>query len=371
MRLFSLLFISLTVFALVLSASRDGGSSSSSKATGAFWLEPLAVVEDDDAHIGGAESPDAAELTDSAEPAEPAAHAAPAEPAEPAEPSEPADEVDTLVAAPSLQPAAWAPPPGCCWFPAPATSASAALVLDEASATVLYEHEGHRRLVPASLTKVATAMVVLDSGISLDTPVVIDVDSRLMRGSSVMGIRPGDRFTVRDLLYGLMLPSGNDAALALGRAISGADEAFVHEMNALAERLGLHDTHFTNAHGLHNRDHYSSAYDLAMLSRYAMANPTFVEIAGAREWLALGPRPVLVRNVNLFLDYAGSDGVKTGFTNRAGRTMIASAVRDGRRIYVVLLNAPNRDADTWRLMDWAFNNSVPVDAGEPSVAALR
>ena len=212
-------------------------------------------------------------------------------------------------------------------------------------------------------------MVVLESGMSLDTVVEVNVDSRTMYGSSVMGLEPGDRVTVRDLLYGLMLPSGNDAAIALGRAVSGSDAAFVAEMNAFAARLGLSDTHFTNPHGLTARDHYSSAYDLAVLSRYAMANPTFAEIAGADEWLVLAPRPIQLRNVNLFLQYPGGDGVKTGFTNRAGKTVIASAQRDGRRIYVVLLNAPNREQDAAALMDWAFNNSVP--SLNASAAALR
>lgn len=272
----------------------------------------------------------------------------------------PATSVATPVAevAPALVPAAWAERPACCWFPAPALSASAAVVLDEASGEVVFEQDAHRRLAPASLTKVATAMVVLESGIGLDTVVTTDVDSTLMYGSSVMGLEPGDQFTVRDLLYGLLLPSGNDAALALGRAVAGSDAAFVAMMNDLVERLGLTDTHFANAHGLGSRDHYSSAYDLALLSRYAMTDPTFAETVRTPSWVATGSRTIELPNVNPFLAYPGADGLKTGYTNRAGKTLIASATRDGHRLYAVLLNAPDRDGDAWKLMDWAFDNST-------------
>lgn len=270
----------------------------------------------------------------------------------------PTDEAEPADVAPSLIPAAWGEAPACCWFSAPALSASAAVVLDEASGAVVFEQDAHRRLAPASLTKVAAAMVVLESGLDVDTLVTTDVDSTLMYGSSVMGLEPGDQFTVRDLLYGLMLPSGNDAALALGRAVAGSDDAFVAMMNDLVERLGLEDTHFTNPHGLGSRDHYSSAYDLAVLSRYAMTNPTFAEIVRTPSWIAMGSRTIELPNVNPFLAYPDADGLKTGYTNRAGKTLIASAMREGHRLYAVLLNAPDRDGDAWALMDWAFNNST-------------
>jgi len=257
-------------------------------------------------------------------------------------------------AGPSLQPAAWAPPPALRDLPVPSVSAAAAVVLDEASGAVLYEKQGDVRLPIASLTKIATAMAVLESGIPLDTVVTVDVDSRLMRGSSVMGLHAGDRFTVRDLLYGLMLHSGNDAALALARAVDGSDAAFVERMNGLVRRLGLENTHFVDPHGLASRNHYSTAHDLALLARYAMANPVFAELARADRWMAYGSREIPLESVNTFLQYPGADGVKTGFTYRAGRTLVASATRDGRRLLAVLLNAPQRDEDAAALLDWAF-----------------
>jgi D-alanyl-D-alanine carboxypeptidase len=171
-----------------------------------------------------------------------------------------------------------------------------------------------------------------------------------------MGLLPGDWFTLRDLLYGMMLPSGNDAALAIGRHLAGSDAAFIGEMNALAERLGLWDTHFANPHGLGARDHFTSARDLAMLSRYAMTVPGFADLVATPSWTANGSRGIALGNINTFLfNYPGADGLKTGYTRRAGPTLAASATRAGHRLFVVLLNAPARESDAYALMDWAFS----------------
>ena len=168
-----------------------------------------------------------------------------------------------------------------------------------------------------------------------------------MRGSTVMGLLPGDRFTLRDLLYGLMLPSGNDAALAIGRYVAGSDEAFVAEMNELVTRLGLSDSHFANPHGLGGVNHVTSAYDLAMLSRYGMSLPGFYDIVNTRHyWKAQGNRVIEVANITGFLRmYRGADGVKTGYTRNAGSTLAAGAWRDGHRLYAVILNSGSREAD--------------------------
>jgi D-alanyl-D-alanine carboxypeptidase len=230
------------------------------------------------------------------------------------------------------------------------------VVLDEASGEVLFAKDAHARLAPASLTKIATAVVALEKG-DLDAWVDVDVDSRTMRGSTVMGLIPGDRFRVRDLLLGMMLPSGNDAALAIGRHVSGSDEAFVAEMNSLARRLDLKDTSFTNAHGLGRAGHETSAYDLAVLSRYAMSIPGFYELISVRSWTAQGSRILSFFNINAFPDiYRGGDGIKTGYTRSAGPTLAASAVRDGRRLYAVVLNSPDRNGDAARILDWAYAN---------------
>jgi D-alanyl-D-alanine carboxypeptidase len=238
--------------------------------------------------------------------------------------------------------------------PPPAVSAMAAVVLDEASCAVLFDKDSDMHLAPASLTKIATALVAVQ-GTDLAATVTSDVDSRTMRGSTVMGLVPGDQFSLRDMLAGLLLPSGNDAALAIGRFVAGSDAAFVAQMNTLVAQLGLHDTHFANPHGLGGNGHYSSAYDLAVLARDLMSEPALAQIAGSTQWTARGSRSIQLGTLNgLLYTYSGADGVKTGYTRQAGRTLVASAMRDGHRLYVVLLNDQQRELDARRLLDWAF-----------------
>ena len=264
-----------------------------------------------------------------------------------------------LAARADIVPAPWAlPPVAVKSLPPPTTGARTALVLDGSSGSVMYQKDGERSLPPASVTKIATAILATEAG-SMDQWVTVDVDSRQMPGSSVMGLVPGDCFRLRDLLYGLMLPSGNDAALAIGRHIAGSDAAFVDRMNGLVQRLHLADTHFENPHGLDTAGHVASAHDLALLARYAMTIPDFTSVVGASRWTAQGSRTIPLTNTNAFLpSYPGADGVKTGFTDDAGRTLVASVTKNGRRVFVVLLNAPNRDADAKLLFDWAFANFV-------------
>ena len=239
---------------------------------------------------------------------------------------------------------------------APEVAASAAIVVDAASGAVLFEEDARRPLPPASLTKIATAIVAIE-GTDLDAWVVSNVDATAMPDSSVMGLRVGDCFTVRDLLYGLLLPSGNDAALVLARYIAGGEEAFVDRMHALLDRLRLGETGFIDPHGLGGDGHASSAYDLAMLTRYAMEIPEFREIVSTRLQTAHGSRTLHMRTGNYFLDrYAGADGVKTGFTEEAGPTFIASATREGQQLYAVVLNSPDRFTDAEQLLDWAFTS---------------
>lgn len=236
----------------------------------------------------------------------------------------------------------------------PAVSARAVAVVDAESGRVLYEVRGHERLSPASTTKIMTAILALEA-VPGDTAVVSTTDASRMIGSSVMGLRPGVPITVRDLLYGLMLPSGNDAALEIARAVSGDRAAFVALMNAKASELGLVDTQFMNPHGLDARGHYSSAYDLSMLTRYAMANEEFRRIVGARSYYLGLPSDYSINNGNSLLNtYPGAEGVKIGWTDRAGWTLVASAVRDGRRVFVTVLDSQDRDADAAALFDWAF-----------------
>jgi D-alanyl-D-alanine carboxypeptidase (penicillin-binding protein 5/6) len=258
-----------------------------------------------------------------------------------------------------MTPAAWASAPatiGGASLP-PFTTAQAALVLDEASAQVLYHKEGHTPLPPASLTKIVTAVVAIEKG-NLDEWVTVQVDSRKMVGSTVMGLRAGEQFTLRDLVYGLMLPSGNDAALAIARHISGSDMAFVAEMNALMKRLGLHESHFTNPHGLNAPGHVISPYDLAMLARYAMTLPAFREVVATPKYEAHGTRILkmgsMISGMLAWID--GADGVKSGFTEQAGKTLVFSAMRNGHRVFVVTMNSRMLEGETAELTEWAFGN---------------
>lgn len=270
-------------------------------------------------------------------------------------PTEPPPEFTAPAIAGPLEPAASADPPARrSYIVPPNVSADAALVMDEASGAILFEDNAHNPLRIASLTKIATAVVAIEQG-DLEREVEVGVDFREMPESSVMGLVPGDTFTLRDLLFGVMLASGNEAAIAVGEAISGSESAFVGEMNALMQRLGLEVSSYRNTHGLDEKGHMASAHDLAVLSRYAMSLDEFLPLAMEDEWTANGSREIRLVNRNpLVHDYDGADGVKVGFTDDAGRTIVGSASRDGHRVYVVLLNSRDSAGDAAQLLDWAF-----------------
>jgi D-alanyl-D-alanine carboxypeptidase (penicillin-binding protein 5/6) len=251
----------------------------------------------------------------------------------------------------------WGPAPGLVAgaSSAPAISGTAAIVIDEASGVTLFEKDVHAQIPPASLTKIMTALVALERG-RLDEVVEVKVDSRVMRGSTVMGLVPGERVTLEDLLYGMMLPSGNDAALAVADHISGSMEAFVVLMNRRAAELGMVNTQFSNPHGLDRGTHYSSAYDLAALARTAMQRQDFRTIADTKYRVVTGAIATYhLGTLNpLYGRVAGVDGVKTGYTRRARQTLVGSVTRDGHRVFVVVLQSPDRAADGTALLDWAF-----------------
>jgi D-alanyl-D-alanine carboxypeptidase len=235
----------------------------------------------------------------------------------------------------------------------PATSARAAAVVDDRCGGLIFSKDAHRRLAPASLTKIGAAVVALETADPSEV-VDINVDGFYYGDSTVMGLETGMRLTLRDLLYGLLLPSGNDAAVAIARHIAGDVPAFVARMNAKAKSLGLADTHFTNPHGLDAPGHYSSAYDMAVLARYAMKAPAFSEIVRTKVWHPQWPGHELWNGNLLLWLYPESDGVKIGWTEGAGQTIVATAQRDGRRLFVALLGSQDRYTDAIRLLDWAF-----------------
>ena len=223
--------------------------------------------------------------------------------------------------------------------PAEALSARKAILLDSATGRVLYEKDAHSRSLIASTTKIMTALVVCEQCNVLDR-MRIPKEAVGIEGSS-MYLREGEVLTIQELLYGLMLHSGNDAAVALAIYCGGTVEGFAELMNDKARALGLLDTHFENPNGLDSPAHYSTASDLATLTAYAMENPIFAKIVSAKT-VSVGTRSL--RNHNKLLwRLEGADGVKTGYTRAAGRILVSSAVREGRRLIAVTID----DGDDW------------------------
>lgn len=237
-------------------------------------------------------------------------------------------------------------------YAGPALTARAVLLYDADADRILYEKEAHTRLAPASLTKLATALVALGH---LDLQQVITAGPEVNEvgpEDTRVGLVPGDRATVEQLLYGILLTSGNDAALALAAGTGGSVEQFVGWMNELAGSLGLQDTHFVNPHGMDAADHYSSAYDLMVLARAAMQNPIIAKaVATAKTSIADWN---YVNTNELLGQYPDVDGVKTGTTDAAGQCLIASAARGGHRVFAVLLGSTDRYADARALLDFYY-----------------
>ena len=238
----------------------------------------------------------------------------------------------------------------------PAVTAPEVAVVDDSSGLMLYGLRPHAREAPASTTKIASAIVSLEHAASLDTGVRVTVDGWAMAaadGSSIMGLSPGQRLSLRTLLFGLLLPSGNDAADQLAVSIGESRLQFVGWMNSLAvDELGLNDTHFVNPSGLDADGHYSSAYDLAQLARRAMREDVFRQIVATPEVRSEGL--VLTGHNPLIGVYPGADGVKTGSTDAAGKVLVGSASHNGHRVYVVVMHSEDLLADETALFDWAW-----------------
>ena len=235
--------------------------------------------------------------------------------------------------------------------PARAVSAEKAMVLDAATGRAIYEKDADRQSLIASTTKIMTALIVCEQCNVLDR-MRIPKEAVGIEGSS-MYLREGEILTIQELLYGLMLSSGNDAAVALAIYCGGTVEGFAELMNDKARLLGLKNTHFENPNGLDSPGHYSTARDLAVLAAYAMDNPIFYKTVSAKT-VTVGSRSL--RNHNKLLWHVqGADGVKTGFTKAAGRILVSSATRNGRRLICVTLNDPNDWADHGQLLEQGFS----------------
>ncbi|NLM38223.1 MAG: D-alanyl-D-alanine carboxypeptidase [Firmicutes bacterium] len=256
--------------------------------------------------------------------------------------------------------------------PPPRIKAGAAILVEAVSGMILYAKDEHVRKAPASTTKIMTAIVALERGKLSD---VVTVSPRAARtGGSSLGLKAGEKIVLGELLEGVMLRSANDGSVALAEHIGGSEQNFVKLMNMKAREIGALNTNFSNAHGLTVPNHYSSAFDLALMARYGFGLPEFVRLVGTREeaveWYQ-GAKTREVRNTNRLLwSFAGADGVKTGTTNRAGYCLVASAARDGRRFIAVVLNSPDRWGEAARLLEYGFNHfslKLLAEAGAPAV----
>lgn len=242
-------------------------------------------------------------------------------------------------------------------------SAEHAILMDAGSGRVLYEKNADARSLIASTTKIMTALVVCEQCNVLDR-VRIMPEAVGIEGSS-MYLQAGEILTVQELLYGLMLQSGNDAAVALAIYCGGTVEGFAQLMNDEARRLGLTGTHFENPNGLDNENHYSTARDLAKLTAYTLENEVFSKTVSTKS-IQVGDRSLTNHN-KLLWRYEGADGVKTGYTKAAGRILVSSATRDGRQLIAVTINAPDDWNDHTRLLDYGFQQFEPrclVQAGQ-------
>lgn len=240
----------------------------------------------------------------------------------------------------------------------PALKARAAIVIDVDDGTVLYQLDAHGRLAPASLTKVITAVVALDA-MNLDQLVTVPTSiNQLPWDSTRMGLRVGERLTVRELLFGLFLNSGNDAAIALSEAAMPRAD-FVARMNAKAAALGMTDTHFVNPIGLDDPAHYTSAGDLAKAALELMSRYPQVAAMAAVGRLTL-PATATHHAYNLYnlndliRTYAGATGLKTGWTGHAGGCVIATAARGDRHLLVVVMGSPRVFQEAAALLDYGF-----------------
>jgi len=239
-------------------------------------------------------------------------------------------------------------------------AAAGAIVIDEISGEPLYEKNPDQQFYPASTTKIMTALLVIEAG-DLDHEVVVQPEDTKVEPMA-LDIKPGEKFTRLQMLYGLMLKSANDVAQALARDNAGSIQAFAEKMNLRARELGALSSHFENPHGLHNKEHYSTPHDLALIARAAMQQPLFRKIVSTinYDWV---PEPGLpsipLTNHNKLLRlFPGCTGLKTGYTIPAQQVLVSSALRDGREVISVVMHTdhPGIWEDSKTLLTYGFSH---------------
>ncbi len=247
-------------------------------------------------------------------------------------------------------------------YPIPEITGLSAYIIEEPCGAKLFAFNENTRYPPASLTKLMTALVAAKNA-DLDTVITSPLDGftlSLESDGTAMGVELGEKLSLRDLIYGMLLRSGNDAALIIAQYIGGSEEEFVRMMNAEATELGLKDTNFTNAHGLDNPRLFVSAHDIAIIAHELLSDPELAEIVRTASYIPDWDKGPL-ENINLFLtNYPGAIGVKTGFTPTANQTIVAAATQEDRTLLVSVLHSISDYDDARALLDWAFASTEPT-----------
>ncbi|MCL2821947.1 MAG: D-alanyl-D-alanine carboxypeptidase [Firmicutes bacterium] len=261
------------------------------------------------------------------------------------------------------------------FFAANALGGECMVTIESSSGRILYGHNYNSKRPMASVTKILTAITVLENCTDISKPISIPKQAVGVEGSSIY-LAEGEKISTLDLLYGLMLQSGNDCAVALAVSTSGNIKDFSDLMNKTAQRAGATSSNFTNPHGLHDDDHYTTALDLALITAYAMNNPIFKQISSTKKQIITRTRTdavTTIHNKNKILSTLdGADGVKTGFTKKAGRTFVGSATRDNMQIICVVLNCGPMFEDSAALINKAFKeySLKKIAGGYQSIAAV-
>ena len=234
-------------------------------------------------------------------------------------------------------------------------SAECACVIDAATGRVIYQRNMEKQHTMASTTKIMTAIVALENS-DLAKTVTVSKNAAGKEGTSLY-LKAGQKATMEDLLYGLMLQSGNDAAVAIAEGVAGSVEKFATMMNERAKEAGAKNSSFKNPNGLDEEGHYTTAYDLAQITMSAMKNPKFCEIVSTKSKTILSGTQTVSNHNKMLSMYDGCIGVKTGFTKKSGRCLVTAAERNGVRLIAVTLNAPNDWNDHKTMLDYGFETT--------------
>ena len=239
-------------------------------------------------------------------------------------------------------------------------NASAAVLIEEHTSQILFKKKIHSKLPPASLTKILTAVVALENS---DPQEIVEVSRRAayQEGSSIY-LEVGEKITLKELIYGILLASGNDAAVAIAEHVAGSVEDFACLMNHTAKKIGAVNSNFTNPSGLPDPSHYSTAYDLALITRHAMNYKTFREITATKNktisWAGHNWGRGIHNHNKMLWDYKNATGGKTGYTRAAGRCLITTATKNNRNLIAVVLNCPSDWYEVTRMLDYGFDSFV-------------